>query len=219
MFHAWHDEMPPSIELRVLQLPGRESRLREAPFTRMEPLVGQLAEVLTPLLNQPFAFLGYSLGTLVCFELARLLRRRRAPSPVHILVAARAAPQIASRVSTLHQLPDDSLVAELCRRYAGIPRVILEDASLLKLFLPLVRADLAVMETYACAAEEPLPIPFSAFGGLDDGTVSREELDAWREQTRGPFLLRMLPGNHFFLNTARKQFMDSVVQDLRPYLA
>jgi surfactin synthase thioesterase subunit len=218
-FRTWPDELPAEIEVCVVQLPGRESRLREAPFTRLEPLVRQLADALAPHLHRPFSFLGYSLGTLIGFELARLLRRRKAPFPVHLLVAARAAPQIPLGGKAMHQLPDDLLVAEVCRRYDGIPQVILQEAELLKLFLAIVRADLAVMETYTYPDDEPLDCPISAFGGLDDPTVSRADLEAWREQTRGPFTLRLLPGNHFFLNTAREQFLEGVVRELRPHLA
>ena len=38
-----------------MQLPGREGRLREAPFTRIEPLVQSLAAEL-PFAELPFAF-------------------------------------------------------------------------------------------------------------------------------------------------------------------
>ena len=57
------------------------------------------------------------------------------------------------------------------------------------------------------------------FPMLDDRTVTPNLIEAWRVQTRGPFSLRLLPGNHFFLNTARKPLLQAVCQDLRPNLA
>lgn len=214
VFRTWANELPADIEVCAIQLPGRETRLREPPFTRMEPLVEQLANVLAPHLTRPFALFGYSLGALVSFELARLWRRRQAPVPVHLFVAARAAPQLLREESALHQLPDADLVAEVCRRYDGIPPAVRQEIELMKLLLPLLRADLAVMETYAYTIDEPFGCPLSAFGGLDDRAVTRDKLEAWRDQTRGTFTLRLLPGTHFFLNTARPLLLQVVSRSL-----
>jgi len=73
--------MPPEVELCAVQLPGRESRLREKPFVRLPPLVRAVRESLRPYLHKPFAFFGHSMGALISFELARELRRTRIVSP------------------------------------------------------------------------------------------------------------------------------------------
>src|SRR5215472_1072852 len=67
--------MPPEVELCAVQLPGRETRLREKPFVRLPPLVRAVRESLRPYLHKPFAFFGHSMGALTSFELARELRR------------------------------------------------------------------------------------------------------------------------------------------------
>jgi len=74
-FASWADLMPPEVELCAVQLPGRESRLREKPFVRLPPLVRAVRESLRPYLHKPFAFFGHSMGALISFELARELRR------------------------------------------------------------------------------------------------------------------------------------------------
>src|SRR6516165_218617 len=51
MFHSWPDLLPPEIEIRVIQLPGREKRFGERPFTRLWPLVQKLGAVLRPYLT------------------------------------------------------------------------------------------------------------------------------------------------------------------------
>lgn len=218
-FRAWPDELPSTVEFRAVQLPGRETRLREPPFTRLEPLVQQLGDVLAPDLTRPYAILGYSLGAVVGFELTRLLRRRQLPGPVHLFVAARPAPQLVFNEPPLHLLTDAELVAEVCRRYDGIPQAVRQEPDLLKLLLPVLRADLALLETYHHVREEPLVCPISAFGGLEDQAVTPSMIEAWRDQAGGPFTMRMLPGNHFFMNTGRAALLQAVSQDLKPYLA
>jgi len=44
----------------------------------------------------------------------------------------------------------------------------------------------------------PLRCPVSAFGGLYDKEVRREEIEAWSSHTVGPFDVNMLPGDHSF---------------------
>ena len=205
--------MPANVEVCPVQFPGRGTRLKEPSFTRLSPLVEALAEALVPLLDKPFAFFGHSLGALVGFELARQLRRQSGIQPVRLFVSADRAPQIPSRYGPIHALPEADFLVEL-GRLNGIPEKVLEDAELMQIMLPIIRADVAVYETYAYASEPPLDCPISGFGGLQDQRVSRADLEAWREQTSAFFSLRMFPGDHFYLNTAQSPLLQLLSQEL-----
>ncbi len=213
IFRTWQNELLPDVEVCAVQLPGRETRLRESPFTHVSPLIETLAQVLPPYLDLPFAFFGHSMGALVSFELARQLRRQKVPSPLHLFVSGRRAPQVPNPYSPIHQLPDAAFVEEL-RRYNGTSQVVLQNSELRSLFLPILRADLAVNETYVYMPEAPLDCSISAFGGLQDGEASRKELAAWRDQTSRTFTLRMFPGDHFFLKRERDALLRVISQDL-----
>jgi len=212
-YRGWAASLPADVEVCPVQLPGRESRLREPAFVRPEPLVLALADVLQPLLDLPYAFFGHSLGALIAFELARELRRRAQPLPVHLFVSARRAPQVPARERPIHDLPEEEFLAEL-RKLKGTPEEVLQHAELMRLLGPVLRADFAVNETYAYVAGEPLDLGISAFGGLGDEEVTREDLAQWSDHTRGPFRLRMLPGDHFFLHSGRDLITESVARDL-----
>ena len=43
IYRTWYQEFPASIDVCPVQLPGREQRLREKPYTRLEPLIEELA--------------------------------------------------------------------------------------------------------------------------------------------------------------------------------
>ena len=217
IYRAWPDALP-HLDVCAIQPPGRETRMREAPLTQIEPLVEGAVEAILPLLDQPFAFFGYSLGACVAFEAARRLRARGAPLPVRLFLGACAAPHLARRKPPIHALPDAELRDEV-RKYQGTPAEVLEHEELMALLLPLLRADFAVFENYALRDEPPLDIPFSVLGGLTDEDATRADLDAWREHTTRAFALRMFPGNHFFLNTERTRLLTSILQDLGPLLA
>jgi len=186
----------------------------QAPFTRLEPLVQALAEGLAPLLDKPFAFFGHSMGTLVAFELARHLRGQSVAGPTHLFVSAGHAPQTAARGHPIHSLPEEKLLDAL-RRLSGIPQAVLEDKDIMRIMLPVLRADLAVYETYSYLPERPLACPISSYGGLSDQRVSRDDMEAWRSQTSASFSLTMLAGDHFFLNASRPLLLQALSLELQ----
>jgi len=214
IFRTWSDSLPADVEVCPVQFPGRGTRLMETPFTQLSPLVQALAQTLLPLLDKPFAFFGHSLGALVGFELARQLRRQSGVQPVRLFVSADRAPQFPHRERPMHALPDEEFLVEL-RRLNGIPEKVLEEVEIMQTMLPVLRADLAVCETYVYSTEPPLNCPISTFGGLQDRRVSRGDLEAWRNQTSASFSLRMFPGDHFFWHTTQPLLLQVLSQDLR----
>lgn len=216
-FRTWPDSLPTAVEVCPVQLPGRETRLREQPFTRISPLVQAAAQALLPHLDKPFALFGHSVGALIGFELARHLRRRYGLETVHLFVSGRHAPQIPDPDPPIYALPEPEFIEEV-RLYNGTPEEVLENAELLELFIPILRADFAVNETYAYADEPPLDCPISAFGGLEDHKFSHDDLEAWREQTAASFSLQMFPGGHFFLHSARPLLLRAISQGLHQFV-
>ncbi len=214
IYRTWPQALPPWIEPLMVQLPGRQGRLREAPLTRMRPLVEALTVACGAWLDRPLAVFGYSLGALIGFELAHALRERYGVEPCHLFVGARRAPQLPDPEPPLHHLPDDIFVDELGRRYEGIPTAVLAEPDLLKLLLPALRADFELLATYAHRPRPPLHAPLGVFGGRADPRISRADLRAWRAVTTGPFTLRLLPGDHFFLNQCQAELIRAVVADL-----
>jgi medium-chain acyl-[acyl-carrier-protein] hydrolase len=153
------------------------------------------------------------MGALIAFELLRLLRRRQGPSPIHLFVSGFRSPEFPRRRRSIHQLPDAEFLEEL-RCYGGTPEQIFAHQELLRLLLPALRADFALHETYRYYPEPPLACPISVFGGADDTLVNQSELLGWRAHTRAQFRVHMLPGDHFFLNTAHSLLLAAIHADL-----
>jgi medium-chain acyl-[acyl-carrier-protein] hydrolase len=214
-FRSWAALLAPWIELCAVQLPGRESRIREPLHHRLAELVIEAADGMESLLEPPFAFFGHSLGALLAFELCRTFRREGRPLPERLLVSAHAPPQLAHLRRLLYKLPDQELLQEL-RRYDGTPEAVLGNAELVQLLLPVVRADFELLDTYTYAAEPPFEFPISAFAALDDPEVRSQDVESWVKQTLGSFTFRQFPGGHLFLQTAARELVEDVCSDLRP---
>jgi len=161
----------------------------------------------------PFAFFGHSMGSLISFELARRLRRERQQEPIHLFVSGRSAPQLPDEEPPAHNLPEPEFLEEL-RRLNGTPKEALAYPELMQILIPILRADFSVCETYIYTEEPPLACPISAFGGTQDSDVSREDMEAWRRQTRASFTLRMFSGDHFFLHSAEEQLLTILAEEI-----
>jgi surfactin synthase thioesterase subunit/glycosyltransferase involved in cell wall biosynthesis len=196
-----------------VRLPGRESRLAEAPFERMGPLVAALAGQIDCYLDRPFAFFGHSMGAAVAFELARELRRRSRPLPTLLIASGARAPQF-RRHYVPPPAPSREVFLEELRRLEGIPAEVLGDPALMRAILPALEADAALYRNYVYAEAPPLLIPVRAYGGADDPNVRREHLDGWGEQTAASFAVRVFAGGHFYLSTAREPFLEALERDL-----
>jgi len=61
VFHNWPAHLPPSVEMGVIQLPGRGHRLGEPHVRRLAPLSRIVAQELLPYIDKPFVFFGHSL--------------------------------------------------------------------------------------------------------------------------------------------------------------
>lgn len=208
VFRGWHHLIGERIDLCAVQLPGRECRATEPAVRRLEDLLPQLADVIAPLCDVPFAFFGHSMGALVAFELARLLRRRGMAQPAQLLLSAFRAPQLPNPNIRIYHLPDEVLKTVLLKE--GTPQEVLRNDELMKVLLPTLRADFELCDTYAYRPETALDIPIHAFGGHQDVRVGREDLQAWDQQAGNTFDLTMLPGSHFFLHSAKHLLVDAV---------
>jgi len=197
-----------------IRLPGRERRRVDLPFRRIDALVRALADDRALFRDVPFAFFGHSLGSLIAFELARELCRRGLEPPIRLLVSAHPAPQIPQRNSPIHHLPEQEFIDALIHRYGAIPGPILADRQMLELFLPVLRSDMEMLETYRYVPDAPLACPISALGGVLDSTVASDLLTAWQVQTVDAFRLHMFPGNHFYFQDARPQLLQAICGDL-----
>jgi medium-chain acyl-[acyl-carrier-protein] hydrolase len=213
VFRPWAQADLPQVEVWGIQLPGRERRLREPLICDLRVLVQHLQVAINPWLDFPYAFYGHSLGALIAYELIcqnlSLDIEQVYPkihSPRCLFVGGRQAPHLPSRQPEIYLASNHDLIQEL-RQLGGTPETVLQDASLMQLFLPILRADLQMNETYVYRSYPPIPCPIVAFGGTNDPKVTPADVDAWHSHTHQAFNRQLVNGNHFFLKEQQDQLL------------
>lgn len=200
VYRSWAGRLG-TIAVAPIQLPGRETRMRETPYTRMAPLLEELADAI---LDQQrgrgaYAVYGHSLGALIGFELVREIRRREGAAPVHLIVSGCSAPDLlggSDGQPPVAEMSDDEVVG-LLRRLGGTPEQILADRSVLRLILPPFRGDLTVRDTYGYQPQPQLDVPITAIAATADPRASVAQMRGWSRHTRRAFRMHLIPGGHF----------------------
>jgi surfactin synthase thioesterase subunit len=206
--------MRADIEFSVAVLPGREERYHHPMPKHMDWLCDQLAKQMPPS-GLATILIGHSMGAMVAYLVAKQLMGNQSP-PLLLGVAAAAPPDRLGVERSLNQLDDLGLMNELEKHGGGIPQAIRENPDALKVFLPLIRADLRLMDSFHCDRWEPLPIPIVAFVGSDDQMTGAALMRHWKEFTTTTFRQRTYPGDHFFPVRSAPEIVDAAVRMASP---
>ncbi|XP_078283917.1 S-acyl fatty acid synthase thioesterase, medium chain [Rhinoraja longicauda] len=198
-YAQWGKHFDNSVEVYSLRLAGRETRSRE-PFTQnLQQLIDEIVNTLLPSLKEkPFAFFGHSLGSFLSFATAEYLKRNHDLEPVHLFVSGAPAPHTAAQFPfKKSELPDDEFLKWMTS-IGGTPSEILTNKDILQLFVPVLKADLRLVEfvRYEKPQMKFFSCPISSFDGKED---IPHDLEAWKDLTTGEFTIQRLSGGHFYL--------------------
>lgn len=209
-FLPWRKVTPQGIALVPVQYPGRETRLNEPCHLDLERLVDELAQALLPYLDRAYVLVGYSLGAKVGFSLAHRLAALGAPGPDLFVAIAHSSPGTKSAHFGAAKLPDAEFRAFLLR-YGAASEQIFDDPALAQMFLPILRADIGLVD--CPVVQQPLSCPILAYAGEQDEIVPPVKMQAWQQFSRDRFDLRCFEGGHFFTKT-NEAFLSRFAQDV-----
>lgn len=212
-YTPWAKYFKTDAEVFAAQLPGRGTRFSEAPIAELQTLIGSLAQAISPLMDRPCVFFGHSMGAILAYELCLKLHREDRTLPSILMLSACSPPHIqAEKPGPLHTLPSAEFW-QAVRAINGTPSEVLKNTELLALIEPALRADFKI----ACdwrqqnnTSRPVLPVSLKLFGGLQDKSVSRENLSAWGDYSLNTAQSQMLKGDHFFINDAESGLLPLI---------
>jgi medium-chain acyl-[acyl-carrier-protein] hydrolase len=205
-FAGWPDELTADIEVAAVRLPGRDRRLRERPLNQWSELLDVLVAALPAELAAPFALFGHSVGAMIAYELTARLTAAGSP-PQRLILAACRAPHVPSYLPAVHDRPDAEFVAEL-KRIGATPEEVLADHRLVQLLLPMLRADIALAETWPPSPPRPVTVPLVVVAGDEDPIAPPAAVESWSCYAEAGFSSHTVPGGHFFIRPPATAFLD-----------
>ncbi|WP_314176405.1 thioesterase II family protein [Streptomyces winkii] len=191
MYRQW-PALLDGVNFCPVQLPGRENRMREAPFETYEKLADSLAEELAPHLDRPYALFGHCSSALAAYETAVRLTERGGRAPSRLVVSSEVAPQDGPYGRFL-EMTDDELAEELRELLIGMggePR-----PDLIDLTLGVLRHDVDVNKRYHTPRPTPLACPITSVGWSGDSGIEPSMMGGW--SACGDVEHVLLEGGHY----------------------
>jgi len=208
-YNSWVNFLPSNVELTIVQMPGRGARMFEPAHADMNKVIKELLTVIPKYLNKPYVLFGHSLGSRIAFELMSQLNALKLPLPVHFIASGSRGPHDISNKKHIYKLPDNEFIAEL-KELNGTPKAVLENIELMEIFLPLLRADFELADTYYYQEDNVFNCPISVLGGKDDVAISLEQLQSWQNFFVNKAEVHMVSGDHFFIDSHKTLCLEIV---------
>lgn len=211
VYNKWIQSLEDVVTVCSVQLPGREDRISEKPYIDMNKALDDLEEIIATHKNLSYYLWGHSMGGRMAYEFEKRLERKGFLAK-GMFVSGSRAPHILEK-DPIYHLPDDAFKEKLAR-FDGTPREILENQMLFDFFLPLLRADFTMDETYEMKEKVILNTPIYAFCGDLDREANQEEMSAWEKYTSIEFQLKMFSGGHFFIKEQEEAVVRCIKQTI-----
>lgn len=214
VYNTWADHLAKSIRLVPVEMAGRGKRINEPFYTSVkEAAEDVIRKIKHQLFDTPFGFFGHSMGGAIAYEVARKLKERRYPGPVHIFFSGRGAPHIKREDrKPYHNLPEDEFRKKILE-LGGTPREFFEHPELLEILLPTLRADFRISWLFMDGFHftSPLDCDISVMTGKEED-ITTEQIEGWASHTRGKCNFYRYEGGHFFINNVeeRKKILDII---------
>lgn len=205
------ESFPSSIEIEILELPGRGKKIRENLVNNIEEIAESLYLEIRDHLHKPYIFFGHSMGSLVAYLVIKKIFRGNLQLPLIFFTSASPAPPMIKNQGRF-TLPSDRFW-EMVKKIGGLPDEFFEADELKKVFEPILRSDFQALETYQHSDSIKMDVPIVIFIAEED-TISREACVMWQAETIHEVKLYQFKGNHFYLFENEKQVIDTILFEL-----
>ncbi|WP_010249068.1 thioesterase II family protein [Acetivibrio cellulolyticus] len=204
-YMSWKRYLDKRIELKPIELSGRGKRF-------VEPLYGDAKDAVDDIYNRisgeldgtAYAIYGHSMGTILTYELIRAIIGKNGQEPLHVFFSGRYPPFAEVEDENVYMLPDREFMAKISS-LGGTNQEVLENKELLDLFLPVLRADYKLVETYKHNGSIlKLNCDISVLSGKYDDYVEGKSVERWQECTNKNCKFYEFDDGHFFINKCKE---------------
>jgi surfactin synthase thioesterase subunit len=198
-YDSFRTQLPSNYLLNTVEYPGRGERLNENTIFDIKLLAKDVLKQINYIINkEKYIIYGHSMGTLVGYELTKLIVKYNYQPPLFLFFTGRGGPSIEGDKKISKYIKDKFW--EEVNNMGGLSSEVLSNKELLDYFEPIFRADFEAVESYNYKPmSKPFMIPINVMAGLDEEDITKEKLMAWQKETIFPLKKQFLNGNHFFI--------------------
>jgi surfactin synthase thioesterase subunit len=208
-YRAWSKINNFNVEVSVIELPNRVYPFKMEQCNTLQAYIDEIAAlIIKDSKGLPFGVFGQSMGGIIAYELANIFEKDKNESLCWLGIAS-CSPLWLKASSGLrnskHKLTDEKLIDYLIELDEEEGKLFYE-GEFRKSFLPVVRNDLMLMELHEHVPNvDKISCPTLVFLGNRDTTLSFNEVNLWRFNTKGKFEVLIYDGGHNLLKMKEKK--------------
>ncbi len=218
IYNKWKMYLNSSIELVPLELAGRGKRSFCPQYKSIEDAVNDVYMLFHDEIksDMPYAIFGHSMGSLIAFELSYRIAESGLTLPVHLFFSGRKPPDNTSETE-YHKLPNNLFLNEI-KQYGGMSEEVLAQSELLDFFIPIIRNDFKIVETYSyLQRKNRLDCDISVFFGKED-SMTKQDMAEFAKYCMKDCKLYEFSGGHFFILDDMESVTDTINKVLIDYV-
>lgn len=218
VYSKWKKSLAEFVELYEVELPGRGKRYSEPFSNSIEEVVEDIFKQIKDQLSDGgrYSFFGHSMGSIIVYELVYKIRELLNSNPVHIFFSGRSSPDFKEEDKVMYMLPEDEFKIEI-KKFGGMTDEIFENNELAKIFLPILRADYKLIDTYEyLEKDQKLNCNLSVLYGTNDLYI-KSDINQWRKFTDKQCNFIGYEGGHFFINPHMERVIKVINDTLSIY--
>ena len=201
-----------TIRVQPIELPGRGTRFAEDLITDFSKLLNDLLyQVYTEInCDDDYALFGYSMGSKLIYEMYYEIEKMHWKRPEMLFICAAAPPEI----PVIRKKKDDLSIITNMKRLGGTSDEIFACQEMLDVFLPIMRADMQILESYKYEDhKEKIKIPIVVQYGRYDSDI-KEYISDWKNHTVGECFFYEYESGHFFINEEYERMTEIINKHL-----
>ncbi|QWG87512.1 thioesterase II family protein [Bacillus mycoides] len=213
-YAKWKNYFNPYIEVVPIELAGRGYRIEESLYQSMEEAVNDVyTSIVKQIEHSPYILYGHSMGSLIAYEVARKIQDSKNVLPEFLVLSGRNHPN--SKMKNIrHNLSNEQFKREVIAM-GGTPSGVLQSEELMGIFLPILRADFKIVETYIHDNNmQACDIDFLILNGENDEFTTYNQVIKWEQYTSKTCTFHSFKGNHFFLNENIEEIANRIIRKL-----
>jgi surfactin synthase thioesterase subunit len=210
-FLVWKKWLDHRIELVPIELAGRGSRVNDQFYNDVAEAVADICSIIVNELDgHRYALFGHSMGSLLVYETLRSLQKLGIAEPVYVFFSGRYPPYAVKKPIDAYLLNDEGFIEFLSTTFGDMDG-LLENEDFLDYYLPLIRSDVKLVETYKHTDEIiRLHCPVTFMTGIWDSLVADEDCALWEKCTTAPFSVLKFDDGHFFIRKFKEDIIEYI---------
>lgn len=214
IFNEWI-HLSDSFNIVAAELPGREKKFTEKPFSNVQTAINNLLpEIIANLDNDlPTIIFGHCMGSLLAYECTLSLLKVSEIKVAHLIVSGSSGPWD-REIENREPLSDDDFVKNI-ERITGYKHPALEIPAMRELILPTLKADAEMNDNYSPSEKVVIDIPITTIRGSKDSLVSIESVKLWNDVTSIPVTHKELNEGHMYITENPKEVLNIISSSIK----